>query len=109
VGAATSEQLGFTSVFLGEGIGRNRRLDAIDELIDSSSIILIGRLARKGEWGRPPYPPFSMIKALLLQQGYGLSDSGLEVAPSDQVSFRRFCGLPLDGGAPDETTLCRFR
>ncbi|WP_181832835.1 transposase [Bosea caraganae] len=23
--------------------------------------------------------------------------------------FRRFCGFALDGGALDETTLCRFR
>ena len=27
----------------------------------------------------------------------------------DRLSFRRFAGLPLDGGVPDETTLCRFR
>jgi transposase, IS5 family len=104
-----SEQLGFAAVFLGEGIGRNRRLDAIDALIDWASIVRIGRLARKGLWGRPPYPPLAMIKALLLQQWYGLSDPGLEEALSDRVSFRRFCGLALDGGTPDETTLCRFR
>ena len=27
----------------------------------------------------------------------------------DRVSFRRFCGLSLEGATPDETTLCRFR
>jgi IS5 family transposase len=106
---AMTEQLGFASVFLGEDIGRNRRLDRIDSLIDWSAIVEIGRLARKGDWGRPPYPPLAMIKALLLQQWYGLSDPGLEEALSDRVSFRRFCGLTLDGGTPDETTLCRFR
>lgn len=63
-----TEQLGFASVFLGEDIGRNRRLDRIDSLIDWSAIVEIGRLARKGDWGRPPYPPLAMIKALLLQQ-----------------------------------------
>ena len=52
-----TEQLGFASVFLGEDIGRNRRLDRIDSLIDWSAIVEIGRLARKGDWGRPPYPP----------------------------------------------------
>ena len=104
-----TEQLGFASVFLGEDIGRNRRLDRIDSLIDWSAVVEIGRLARSGDWGRPPYPPLAMIKALLLQQWYGLSDPGLEEALSDRVSFRRFCGLPLDGGTPDETTLCRFR
>lgn len=63
-----TEQLGFASVFLGEDIGRNRRLDRIDSLIDWSAVVEIGQLARSGDWGRPPYPPSAMIKALLLQQ-----------------------------------------
>lgn len=50
-----------------------------------------------------------MLKALLLQQWYGLSDPGLEEALLDRVSFRRFCGFALDAATPDETTLCRFR
>lgn len=103
------EQLGFAGAFLGSGIGKNRRLDAIDALIDWSKIEKVAKIARTGEWGRPPYSPLSMIKALLLQQWYNLSDPGLEEALSDRVSFRRFCGLSLDGGTPDETTICRFR
>ena len=50
-----------------------------------------------------------MFNALLLQQWYGLSDSALEEALNDRVSFRRFLGLNLDADAPDHTTLCRFR
>jgi IS5 family transposase len=50
-----------------------------------------------------------MLKALLLAQWHGLSDPELEDALADRLSFRRFVGLPLDGGVPDETTLCRFR
>jgi IS5 family transposase len=50
-----------------------------------------------------------MVRALLLQQWYGLSDPGLEEALSDRVSFRRFCGFGLEEITPDETTLCRFR
>ena len=50
-----------------------------------------------------------MLKALLLQQWYGLSDPGLEEALGDRLSFRRFCGFELDAPTPDETTLCRFR
>jgi IS5 family transposase len=50
-----------------------------------------------------------MLKALLLQQWYGLSDAELEDALNDRLSFRRFVGLGLETPAPDHTTLCRFR
>jgi IS5 family transposase len=50
-----------------------------------------------------------MVKALLLQQWYGLSDPGLEEALGDRLSFRRFVGLMLDEGSPDHSTLSRFR
>lgn len=102
-------QLGFAEAFLPAGFGRNRRLEAIEALLDWSAVEqLVGRL-RPGETGRPPYRALSMIKALLLQQWHGLSDPGLEEALSDRVSFRRFCGFALDEPTPDETTFCRFR
>lgn len=50
-----------------------------------------------------------MVKALLLQQWYGLSDPGLEEALGDRLSFRRFVGLGLGEGAPDHSTVSRFR
>ena len=61
------------------------------------------------ETGRPPFAPLLMLKALLLQQWYRLSDADLEEALNDRMSFRRFVGLGLEGTAPDHTTLCRFR
>ena len=39
-----------------------------------------------------------MLTALLLGQWYGLSDPELKDALADRLSFRRFVGLPLDGG-----------
>jgi transposase, IS5 family len=99
----------FAEAFLGPGIGRNRRLERIAGLIDWSEVAGLARQVRKGETGRPPHDPLAMVKALLLQQWYGLSDPGLEEALLDRVSFRRFCGFALDGATPDETTLCRFR
>lgn len=59
--------------------------------------------------GRPCYPALVMFKALLLQSLYGLSDSELEEALYDRLSFRRFAGLALDAAVPDHSTLCRFR
>jgi IS5 family transposase len=35
---------------------------------------------RSGVWGRPSYPPLAMLKALLLQRWYSVSDEGLEEA-----------------------------
>lgn len=102
-------QSSFIDVLLPTGLGRNHRLERIAGLIDWVPIESLVRPVRCGEVGRPPYSALSMFKALLLQQWYGLSDPGLEEALLDRVSFRRFCGLALDGATPDETTLCRFR
>jgi IS5 family transposase len=101
-------QAGFVEAFLGPEIGRNRRLEKIDGLIDWTRIERALGALDAGD-GRPPYPPLAMFKALLLAQWYGLSDPALEEALLDRLSFRRFCALSLDGATPDETTLCRFR
>lgn len=103
------EQRGFAEAFLPAGFGRNARLERIAALIDWAPVEALVRRVRPGTTGRPPYRALAMVRALLLQQWYGLSDPGLEEALSDRVSFRRFCGLALEDPTPDETTLCRFR
>ena len=102
-------QGGFAEAFLPAGFGRNARLERIAALIDWAPVEVLVKRVRAGQTGRPPYRALAMVKALLLQQWYGLSDPGLEEALSDRVSFRRFCGLSLEEPTPDETTLCRFR
>jgi transposase, IS5 family len=59
--------------------------------------------------GRPHWPLVMMVKCLLLQKWFGLSDPGLEEMLRDRLSFRRFTGLSLDDATPDETTFVRFR
>lgn len=59
--------------------------------------------------GAPAYPPLTMFKIALLQQWYGLSDPGVEEAVRDRLSFRRFCGVPLDEETPDHSSIWRFR
>lgn len=103
------DQRGFAEAFLPASFGRNARLERIAGLLDWGPIEVLVRRVRPGTSGRPPYRALAMVKALLLQQWYGLSDPGLEEALSDRVSFRRFCGLALEEPTPDETTLCRFR
>jgi IS5 family transposase len=59
--------------------------------------------------GRPSYPLLTLLKALLLQQWYGLSDPRTEEAINDSISFRTFVGLSLSDTVPDHSTLSRFR
>lgn len=70
----------------------------------------LGRLYEDGGGGgRPAWPVVLMIKSLLVQKWFNLSDPQLEEMLSDRLSFRRFVGLSLEDGVPDETTFVRFR
>ena len=101
-------QLGLVEGFLAGGLGRNSRLDAIDAAIDWAAIERLVSIIYDAPEGRPSYPPLSLVKALLLQQWYGLSDVRLEEALSD-MSYRRFARLSLEDGTPDHSTISRFR
>ena len=59
--------------------------------------------------GAPVYPPLTMFRIVPLQQWYGLSDPGAEEAVRDRLSFRCFCGIPLDAETPDHSSIWRFR
>jgi IS5 family transposase len=94
--------------------GRNDWLTEVDKLIDWASLDRLLSPIYGSDEGRPSYPVLTLVKLLLLQQWYclsdpGLSDPGLEEAVADRLSFRRFTGPPLDEGVPDHSTLWRFR
>jgi IS5 family transposase len=59
--------------------------------------------------GASNYPLVMMIKCMMLQKWFGLSDPMLEEMLSDRLSFRRFVGLMMDQPVPDETTFVQFR
>jgi IS5 family transposase len=59
--------------------------------------------------GRQPYPTVIMVKTLLLQQLYNLSDEQLEFQLLDRMSFQRFVGLRYSSQIPDRTTFWTFR
>jgi transposase len=103
------KQLSFADALSDPRLGANRRLEAIGAAIDWAPLAALSARLRPGRTGRPPYEPLVMLKALLLQRLYALSDPQLEEALFDRLSFRRFCGFAAGEGAPDETTLCRFR
>jgi len=92
-----------------EGAGRNRQLERIAALVDWAAFAeLLGGIYA-APVGRPSYGPLVLLRCLLLQQWYRLSDPGLEEALSDRLSFRRFVGLALADPVPDHSTLSRFR
>jgi len=57
--------------------------------------------------GRPNIDVVLMIKLLVLQSMYGLSDPELERQANDKISFLRFLGFPEK--VPDQTTVWYFR
>lgn len=59
--------------------------------------------------GRPPFPTEVMVRILLLQQLYNLSDEQLEFQLLDRLSFQRFAGLRQSSQIPDRTTVWIFR
>lgn len=107
------KQLNFVdSVFA----NRNKRsriekhLQEIDELIDWSVLVeKIEATYKKGRRGRPSIPVIYMMKILVLQYLYNLSDPEMEDALIDRLSFQRFVGLSFSDEVPDFSTIWRFR
>ena len=86
------------------------RLAEVDHLInwDAFRLIIAGMYRNKTEkGGRPNIDEVVMIKMLVLQQWYGLSDPELERQVADRISFRKFLGFP--DAIPDYSTVWRFR
>ena len=104
-----SGQMELVEGWFDPGLGRNERLDRIAAMIDWSAIERLVSAIHSAPEGRKAYAPLVMVKALLLQQWYSLSDPRLEEALSDTLSFRRFVGLGLGDGTPDHSTISRFR
>ena len=60
--------------------------------------------------GRRPMGLERMLRIYFLQQWYALSDPAVEEALYDPAAMHRFVGIDLgQEGAPDETTVCKFR
>jgi transposase, IS5 family len=84
-------------------------LEDIAETFEWAAFDVLMRPLHSSSDGAPAYPPLTMFKIVLLQQWYGLSDPGAEEAVGDRLSFRRFCGIPLDEETPDHSSIWRFR
>jgi len=63
----------------------------------------------KSKGGRPPFDRLMMLKALIVQGLYNLSDDQLEYQIVDRASFKRFLGLKKSDKVPDSKTFWAFR
>lgn len=65
----------------------------------------------QGKRGRKPQEIETMLRMLMLQAWFNLSDEGVEDAIYDSYAMRTFMGLDFwsNRQVPDATTLCRFR
>ena len=90
---------------------RERFLDTMEKIIPwKGCVTLIEPYYPKGKRGRPPRGIETMLRMVLLQNWFNLSDEGLEDSIYDSYAFRKFMGLNfLEEQVPDATTLCKFR
>lgn len=102
-------QLSLVDCLVNDAAPSNVFLDRVSALVDWRALDELRASLHSGSMGAPAYPASVVFKALLLQQWYGLSDPALEEALGDRLSFRRFCGVPLDRKMPDHSTIWRFR
>ena len=86
----------------------NRVLETITREVDFSEAE--ARVARTyGHGGRPACRVGVLLRVMILQHLYGLSDPQAEEQINDRLSFQKFVQLDTQEAVPDETTLCRFR
>jgi IS5 family transposase len=102
-------QGGFAEAFVKTKGISEKNLRGLEQVLNWEALERIVAPVERSPTGRPAYPILVMIKLLLLQQWYGLSDPALEEAVDDRLSFRRFAGIPLDKAVPDHATIWRFR
>lgn len=86
-------------------------LDRVEKLIPWDEIVAVvsRQDAPRQKGGTPGYPHKVLVRCMLLQQWYGLSDPQMEEQLRDRLSFRRFVGLGFEEAIPDETTFCLYR
>jgi len=88
-------------------------LQVLDRHIDFAAIAAAIdaklKLGNRGKGGRPPYRTETMVRLLVLQQLYNLSDDALEYQVLDRASFTRFTGLTSSSRVPDAKTVWVWR
>src|SRR5277367_6722448 len=102
------KQVSFMDWAVAQRAVSNRVLEKINALVDLSEAERCLE-ATYSQLGRPAHRASLMLRIMLLQHLYGLSDPQAEEQLADRLSFQKFVGLTADEPVPDETAICRFR
>lgn len=100
-------QRSFIESFMKE-VPENKFLTTINEIVDFEEFRPILDNCYEN-FGRCAYNPVILLKLLLLQRFYNLSDHAVVVEAADRISFRAFLDIDLMEKLPDDTTLVYFR
>jgi transposase, IS5 family len=102
------KQSSFFDLAMQQRGGANRVLETIAREVDFSPAE--ERVAATySSGGRPACRVGLLLRIMILQHLYGLSDPQAEEQLKDRLSFQKFVQLETDEAVPDETTICRFR
>lgn len=88
---------------------KNEVLRTMAELIEWSALRAEMAVVYKPGVGCNGYDPVMLLKLLLLERLYCLSDGDAVHMASDSLSFRAFLELEASDRVPDDTTLVKFR
>lgn len=103
-----NKQASFFDLAVQQRGGANRVLEVIAREVDFSPAE--ERVAATySSGGRPACRVGLLLRIMILQHLYGLSDPQAEEQLKDRLSFQKFVQLGTDEPVPDETTICRFR
>jgi len=102
------DQPTFFDLAVQQRAGANRVLDTIAREVDFTEAET--RVAATySHGGRPAARVGMLLRVMILQHLYGLSDPQAEEQLKDRLSFQKFVQLDTHEAVPDETTICRFR
>ena len=92
---------------------RASSLDKLNKLIDFEvfrpKLLEILDYGQHEKGGRPPWEAVLMLKVLIIQRYYDLSEEETEFQILDRFSFQRFLGLSVGDAVPDKNTIWDFK
>jgi len=77
--------------------------------VEIEAVVLTADADKKSNAGRKPIDGLVLLRMLVLQSLYNLSDAQAEYQVRDRLSFTRFLELGIEDCIPDGTTLWLFR